>query len=150
MLAAGPPDAQLQGIDARDLAAFVLDRIEGEDTDTYGVVGPAEPATTAGVVEAARSAGRADTSFVWADPAFVLELGEIHETWFPMWHPHLPGFHAYDAARATAAGLRPRPFAQTIADTLAWDRERGAPPLAAGLPAEKERELLTAWRARAS
>jgi 2'-hydroxyisoflavone reductase len=150
MLAAGPPDAPLQGIDARDLGAFVLDRIEAKDVETYGVVGPAEPATTADVVEAARSAGRADTTFTWADPAFVLGLGEIHETWFPMWHPQLPGFHAYDPAKATQAGLRPRPFAETIADTLSWDRERGAPPLSAGLPADEERAVLDAWRARAT
>jgi 2'-hydroxyisoflavone reductase len=150
MLAAGPPDAPVQGIDARDLGAFVLDRVEADDADTYGVVGPAEPATTADVVEGARRAAGADTSFEWVDPRFVLALGEIHETWFPMWHPHLPGFHAYDAAKATAAGLRPRPFDRTIADTLAWDRDRGAPPLAAGVPADKERELLASWRARAS
>jgi 2'-hydroxyisoflavone reductase len=149
MLAAGPPDAQLQGIDARDLGTFVLDRIEALDTDTYGVVGPAEPATTADVVDAARSAARADTSFVWADPDFVVGLGEIHETWFPMWHPQLPGFHAYDAAKATAAGLRPRPFAETIVDTLAWDRDRGEPPLHAGMDPERERELLAEWRLRA-
>lgn len=148
MLVAGPPNAQIQGIDARDLGAFVLDRIEVSDTATYGVVGPAEPATTADVVEAARSAGRADTSFVWADQGWVLGLGAEHETWFPMWHPHLPGFHGYNAAKATAAGLRPRPFAETIGDTLMWDRERGAPPLTAGLSADKERELLDAWRAR--
>ncbi len=148
MLVAGPPNAQIQGIDARDLGAFVLDRIEANDTGTYGVVGPAEPATTADVVEASRSAGRADTTFVWADQGWVLGLGDAHETWFPMWHPQLPGFHAYDAAKATTAGLRPRPFAETIGDTLMWDRERGAPPLAAGLPADKEQELLDAWRAR--
>jgi 2'-hydroxyisoflavone reductase len=148
MLAAGPPSAPIQGIDARDLGAFVLGRIEANDTSTYGVVGPADPATTADVVETARSAAGADTTFVWADQGWVLGLGDAHEVWFPMWHPHLPGFHAYDAAKATTAGLRPRPFRETIADTLAWDRERGAPALAAGLPADKERELLDAWRAR--
>jgi len=148
MLAAGPPSAPIQGIDARDLGAFVLDRIEARDTSTYGIVGPAEPATTADVVEAARSAAGADTTFVWADQGWVLGLGDAHEMWFPIWHPHLPGFHAYDAAKATAAGLRPRPFTETIADTLAWDRERGEPSLAAGLPPDKERELLDAWRAR--
>jgi 2'-hydroxyisoflavone reductase len=148
MLAAGPPSAPIQGIDARDLGAFVLDRIEANDTSTYGIVGPAEPATTADVVEAARSAAGADTTFVWADQGWVLGLGDAHEVWFPMWHPHLPGFHGYDAAKATAAGLRPRPFTETIADTLAWDRDRGAPPLSAGMSADKERELLDAWRAR--
>lgn len=148
MLAAGPPDAPMQGIDARDLGAFVLDRIEASDTATYGVVGPAEPATTGSVLESARSAGGADTTFVWADQEFVLGLGDHHETWFPMWHPHLPGFHAYDAGKAMAAGLRPRPFDQTISETLAWDRQRGLPPLEAGLTPNKERELLFEWSAR--
>jgi 2'-hydroxyisoflavone reductase len=148
MLAAGPPDAPIQGIDARDLGTFVLERIEASDTATYGVVGPAEPATTGSVLESARSAGGADTTFVWADQDFVLGLGDQHETWFPMWHPHLPGFHAYDAGKAMAAGLRPRPFDQTIAETVAWDRQRGLPPLEAGLTPDKERELLFEWSAR--
>ena len=147
MLAAGPPDAPIQGIDARDLGTFVLDRIEASDTDTYGVVGPSVPATLGGVLESARSAAGADTTFVWAGEEFVRGLGDRHETWFPMWHPHLPGFHAYDAAKATAAGLRPRPFDETIADTIAWDRDRGLPPLKAGMTSEKERELLSEWRA---
>jgi 2'-hydroxyisoflavone reductase len=149
MLAAGPPDASIQGIDARDLGAFALDRIEASDTDTYGVVGPAEEATLSGVLESARSAGEADTTFVWADQEWVRGLGDRHEAWFPMWHPHLPGFHAYDARKATAAGLRPRPFDETIADTLAWDRLRGMPPLEVGMTAEKERELLHEWRSAA-
>lgn len=149
MLAAGPPDASIQGIDARDLGAFVLDRIEASDADTYGVVGPAAPATMASVLESARAAAGADTRFVWADQEFAVGLGDRRETWFPMWHPHLPGFHAYDAAKATAAGLRPRPFDETIADTLAWDRERGLPSLEAGMTTEEEWELLSRWRAHA-
>jgi 2'-hydroxyisoflavone reductase len=142
MLAAGPPDAPIQGIDARDLGAFVIDRIEAGDTGTYGVVGPSEPATFVDVVETARRAAGADTRVVWADPSFVRALGPDHERWFPMWHPHQPGFHAYDASRAIAAGLRTRPFAETIADTLAWDRERGLSALSAGLPEDEERALL--------
>ena len=106
MLAAGPPDAPIQGIDARDLGTFVLERVEASDTATYGVVGPAEPATTGSVLESARVAGGADTTLVWADQDFVLGLGDQHETWFPMWHPHLPGFHAYDAGKAMVERLR--------------------------------------------
>ena len=60
------------------------------------------------------------------------------ETWFPIWHPHLPGFHAYDAAKAVAAGLRPRPFDRTIADTLASDRNARCAPLAAGVPPDRK------------
>jgi 2'-hydroxyisoflavone reductase len=142
MLAAGPPDADFQGIDARDLGAFVIERIEAGDTSTYGVVGPGTPATFGDVVEAARSAGRADTEVVWAEPSFVYGLGPERETWFPMWDADQPGFHTYDASRALAAGLRPRPIAETVADTLAWDRDRGFPDLKVGLPDDRERALL--------
>jgi 2'-hydroxyisoflavone reductase len=145
MAAAGPSDAPIQGIDARDLGAFVIERIEAGDAGTYGVVGPDEPATFGDLVDAARVAGGADTEIVWLDPATVRAAGDDHETWFPLWHPDQPGFHAYDASRARAAGLRPRPFAETVADTVAWDRERGLPPLKVGLPPERERELLAAW-----
>jgi 2'-hydroxyisoflavone reductase len=150
MLAGAPPDAAIQGIDARDLGTFVLDRVEAADADTYGVVGPGEPATWEETFDAARDAGGADTSIEWADDAWVRDLGPEYERWFPMWHPQQPGFHSYDASKATAAGLRPRPFERTIAETLAWDRARGFPPLKAGMTAEKERELLDAWRASGS
>jgi 2'-hydroxyisoflavone reductase len=147
MFAPGPPDAPVQGIDARDLGTFVVERIEAGDTETYGVVGPREPATMADVLEAARSAAGADTQLDWVDQEFVLGLGDDVETLFPMWHPQLPGFHAYDASKALGAGLRPRPFAETVADTLAWDRGRGSPPLKAGYDHERERDLLAAWDA---
>jgi hypothetical protein len=39
-------------------------------------------------------------------------------------------------------------LAETVADTLAWDQERGQPDLHAGLSKEKERELLATWHAR--
>lgn len=148
MLAPGPPDAPVQGIDARDLGTFVVERIEARDVETYGVVGPGERATMGDVLGAARTSSGADTEFVWVDAEFVLGLGDERESWFPMWHPHLPGFHTYDATRATTAGLHPRPFVQTVADTLAWDRERGFPPLKAGITDDRERDLLAAWDAR--
>ena len=65
-----------------------------------------------------------------------------------MWEPRFPGVHTYDAAKAVAAGLRCQPFAQTVADTLAWDQQRGQPDLLAGLSAEMERELLATWPSR--
>jgi 2'-hydroxyisoflavone reductase len=142
MVAAGPPDAPIQGIDARDLGSFVIERIEAGDTSTYGVVGPSEPATFGDVIGAARSAAGAETDVAWVDPSLVYGLGPDREAWFPMWDAEHPGFHTYDAGRAIAAGLRSRPLAETVADTLAWDRARGLPPLTAGLPEDRERALL--------
>jgi 2'-hydroxyisoflavone reductase len=63
-----------------------------------------------------------------------------------------PGFGEIAIARALAAGLAFRPLAETAADTLAWWRtlpeERRAKPKA-GLSPEREREVLSAWKARA-
>ncbi len=55
------------------------------------------------------------------------------------------GFMRTDAGRAVAAGLRTRPLAETVADTLAW--WRGLPSAAqafdkAGLSVERERQAL--------
>lgn len=45
-------------------------------------------------------------------------------------------------AAADAVGMPATPLATTVADVLAWDRERGEPPLAVELPPEREAELL--------
>jgi hypothetical protein len=42
----------------------------------------------------------------------------------------------------------PSIIAETVADTLAWDQERGQPDLRTGLSAEMERELLATWHSR--
>jgi nucleoside-diphosphate-sugar epimerase len=148
MAAPGPPDAPLQVIDVRDLAAFMLGRIEAADGGVFGVVGPGEPVVMRDVLEVARDVAAAGTTFTWLSEEFLRTMGDQAQEWFPMWEPQFPGVHTYDAAKAVAAGLRCRPVAQTVADTLAWDQQRGQPDLHTGLPAEKERELLAAWHAR--
>ena len=148
MAAPGPPDAPLQVIDVRDLAAFMLGRIEGAEGGVFGVVGPGEPIVMRDVLGTARDVAAADTTFTWVSEEFLGAYGDQAQQWFPMWEPQFPGAHTYDAAKAAAAGLRCRPLAQTAADTLAWDQRRGQPELRTGLSAEIERELLAAWHSR--
>jgi 2'-hydroxyisoflavone reductase len=146
MLAPGPAEAPFQVLDVRDLAAFILDRIEAADTDVYGVVGPAQPSTMKDVLETARDVAEAETSLVWVSEDFLHELGEDVSRWLPMWEPQRRRAHTYDASKAVRAGLQRRPLSDIVADTLAWDEERGMPELRCGLPPEMERELLATWR----
>jgi len=144
MLAPGPPEAPFQVVDVRDLATFMLDRVRAGDSGVYGVVGPGVPIAMRDVLETARDAAGADTTFTWASEAFLNGLGDEVYSWFPMWEPG-SGAHTYNAGKAIAAGLRHRPFRDTVADTLAWDADRGRPDFLRGLSAQKEVELLAAW-----
>ena len=91
MAAPGPPDAPLQVIDVRDLAAFMLGRIEAADGGVFGVVGPGEPIVMRDVLDTARDVAAADTTFTWVSEDFLAAAGDQAQEWFPMWEPQFPG-----------------------------------------------------------
>ncbi len=145
MLAPGPDDGALQVLDVRDLGAFTLDHLEAGTADVFGVVGPPEPLTWAVFLPLVREVAGAGTSFIWADRRFLeSQLGYDLDEAFPLRDYPYEGLHQYDARKAIAAGLTHRPLEETIADTIAWDRDRG--PLKSGIAAERERALIDAWR----
>jgi len=146
MLAPEPRSQPLQVIDVRDLAAFTLDRLEAAADDVFCVVGPATPLTWGEALPELVARGSADTSLTWVPEPFLSSgLGDDVFQALPLWDVQDAGLHAVDAGKAQAAGLRRRPFGETVADTLAWDRGRGA--LKVGLDAGREAELLVAWHA---
>jgi len=146
VLAPGPPDFDVQWIDARDLAAFVLLLAERSAGGTFSVVAPPVPIER--LLTACRDAAGSDATLTWMSRDF-LEDRKV-EPWseLPLWIPEYPGFNRFDASRAVAAGLTTRDVDATVADTLAWDREREQVwPMGAGLAPERERELLADWHA---
>lgn len=152
MLAPAPADYGLQWVDARDLATFVLRLAEGATPGVFGVVDRAPTMTLGDLIAEAASAAGADTPVSWVDEAFIAsafageESGDDPHEAFPLWWPEAPGFHAFDPSRAFEAGLSCRPPAETVRDTLAWDRSREQAPMQTGLSAERELQLLAEWR----
>ncbi len=73
----------------------------------------------------------------------------------PVWVPpagETAGFTQRSIAKAVAAGLTFRPFADTVKETLAfYERQSEArkKELRAGLSPEREAKVLAAWKARA-
>ena len=151
MLVPDRPDQPVQVVHGRDQGDFVVAATASGTAGVFNSVGPSEPLTLRGLVDACAQAAGATVEPVWVPEAFVAE----HSIPFPLYLPSEAGidniFESSSAA-AEAAGLRNRTIVETAADTLAWDRTR--PDQAAMGPGtlspDSEAELLDAWRSRAS
>lgn len=146
MLAPGNPDAPLQFIDARDLAAFTVDLTERHATGIYNANGLGAPLTWGECFAQTRALTGTNTEFVWVSEEF-LRAQNVDEGALPMFaFAQDAGIFSFNNHQAIAAGLHFRPLAETIRDTLLWDVSAGVRKL--GLSAEREQELLHAWHAQ--
>jgi 2'-hydroxyisoflavone reductase len=124
-LAPGPAGAALQYIDARDLAAFVLDAAGRGLSGAYNVVGEPGRTTMGELLDTANRCTGGRAQLCWTDPQAILDAGIAAWTELPLWLPPGPEhdvMHGGDVTRALRAGLRLRPVADTVADTWAWLR----------------------------
>jgi 2'-hydroxyisoflavone reductase len=141
-LAPAPPNAPVQFIDVRDLAAWIVHATEEGLSGIYNATG--ETLTFAALLdECRRVAG--DAEIVWVDPQRLLDAGVGEWMELPLWiaSPEYAATQRADVSKALAEGLRFRPLEETIRDTLAWDAEREWPPAeGVGLAPARERDLL--------
>lgn len=152
VLAPGPRESDLQYIDVRDLAEWVVDAASAGLHGPYNIISPVAHTTMQEFLEACVAvAGADDVELRWTDPSVIAEHGI--EPWMelPVWLP--PGelhdtMHRTSTEKAAAAGLRARPVAETVADTWTWLRAIGgtAPQRpdrpVVGLTPEKEAKAL--------
>lgn len=157
-LAPGRPDAPVQVIDVRDLAAWLIRLAATRTPGVFNATGPVEPLTLGPMLERLRDALGGRAPLTWVDEAFLLERGVVPFNELPLWVPEeAAGFQKTDIRRALAAGLAFRPLAETARHTHAWAARRSDAERAAAqggltgstLPPERERELLDAWHASA-
>jgi 2'-hydroxyisoflavone reductase len=156
VLAPGDGNDPVQYIDVRDLAEFVIAGVERNATGTVNALGPAKKLTMKAFLDGVRKGVGSSAKLTWVSAEF-LDKHEV-KPWsdLPVWVPSNhgeEGFTQISNAKAVAAGLTFRPVATTARDTLAWyktlpEDRRGK--LLAGITFDKEKELLTAWRAAKS
>lgn len=174
VLVPGGAEDPLQIIDVRDLAEWLVTLAERGTPGTFNATGPERPARWGQVVDSCAAAAKSSAALTWVPASWLSANGG--DGVFPIWAPaegETAGFHRWSNERAKAAGLTFRPVAETIEALLAWypqeverrvrvtkeleaaAKAKGtAPPpgdpsaLRAGPSAERERELLAAWKAR--
>jgi 2'-hydroxyisoflavone reductase len=138
ILAPAPPESSVQVIDVRDLADWTIRLLEEGRGGTFNATSEPDAITFGSMLEACGAA-----EVVWADEDFLLANGI--EGWgdIPCWLPSTAEDWAWflrvDVSRALAAGLTFRPLAETARDVPEWTGK-------AGLPPEREAELLDAWQ----
>ena len=172
VLAPGTPDDPLQWIDVRDLASWLVTLAENGTAGTFNAVGPTPPARWGDVLQTCIDAAGKPAELVWVNAEW-LEKNSKPEEALPIWIApagKYAGFHRWNNARASAAGLTLRPLADTVKALLEWfpgeierrvkvtkeiaaaNKAKGAPPppdptqLRAGLPPAREQELLARWK----
>jgi 2'-hydroxyisoflavone reductase len=152
VLAPGSGKYLVQFIDARDLAEWNVRMMEANRTGVFNATGLDSPLTMEELLNECKTVSGSDARFTWVDEQFLLDAKVQPWMELPLWipesDPNSAGFSAFDCRKAIAAGLTFRPLADTIRDTLAWDRTRPADvERRAGLKREREVELLELWRA---
>ena len=154
VLSPGNPTDPVQIVDVRDLAGWMIDMLERRATGVYNATGPKAELSMAEMLYGIRAVTSAEVSFTWVPAEFLDEHKVRAWSDMPVWVPSTPetaGFSRFDCSKAFGAGLSFRPLAETALDTLNWFRALPAArkeKLRAGLPADREREVLEAWRTR--
>jgi 2'-hydroxyisoflavone reductase len=152
MLAPGTPRDPIQIIDVRDLASWMMKLVAARTNGRFNAVS-APGAFTMGdlISDSQKASPKAGTTVTWVSEDFLAAHWKPDELDLPPWAPTKGDEAAASLTSVRAAmksGLRSRPLADTVNDTLKWFQtlpaERQA-KLRAGLDPQKEAETLRAW-----
>lgn len=144
MISLAERDEPVQFIDGRDLADFCLHLLHLDASGIYQATGPQFAMTWGDIFdEAALLAGTGyeivRPPFDWLKQQGIPSL----PAQFPS-ESELPGLYRVNIQKGLEAGLKFKPLADTVRDTLEW-RETVPDPLKVGLQESKEEELLKAY-----
>jgi 2'-hydroxyisoflavone reductase len=154
MAVPGTPADPIQIVDVRDLAAFMMDLVDGRVDGTFNAVTPPGAITMGALMDTSRKLTGADTKLTWIDEDFLAANVKPEDMNFAPWGP-MKGEEAGGSLTGMQAsadkGLKARPLEDTVRDTLAWHETRPAErkeTLRSGFTPEQEAAILAAWRAR--
>ena len=145
VLAPGRPERRVRVIDARDLADWIVHMAESRTSGIFNATGAEDGLTFGTMLDVCRRVSGSDARLRWVDEPTVLERGVQPWSELPLWIPAAHnGIFEVCNDKAIAHGLRFRSLADTVRDTLNWDRAQAqTEPMKAGLTRDRERQLLS-------
>jgi 2'-hydroxyisoflavone reductase len=157
VLAPGDGNDPVQIIDSRDIAEWTIRMAENRTFGTFNATGPTKPYTMSEMLNGIKTAINSNATFTWVPAKFLAEQKVRAWSNMPVWTADTPDNGAFSRRKidkAIAAGLTFRPLAVTARDTLAWNKTRPEAELQAlaegrraGISAQREAEVLAAWKA---
>jgi 2'-hydroxyisoflavone reductase len=159
VLAPGDGNDPVQFIDARDLAEWTVRVAENRVLGTFNATGPEKPMTMRAMLEGIKAATNSKAELVWVPGDFLAEQKVSAWQNLPVWIGPDAADNAGDSRRSIAkalkAGLTFRPLGVSAADTLSYQKGRPAAEQQRlidgkpfGITAQREAEVLAAWKAR--
>lgn len=149
ILTPGKPTQNLQLIDVRDLAKWIVLMIERQATGIYNATGPATPFTFEQLIKECHKFSKENISIHWIDDDFLIKHDVKDWVEIPLWlssERHMPGFLNINAQKAIKAGLTFRPLSETISSTLEWFASKGNIERQDWLNRKKEKEIISLWK----
>ena len=152
VLAPGTANDPVQIIDARDLAEWTIRMVEQGMTGPFNAVGPKSRLGMGKMLNVMKDTTGSDARFTWVDDNFLKDQKIIDD--IPIWTSTKGqeiGYATMNINKAVSHGLTFRSLTETTRATLEWFRKQ--PParqsrMRAGITAQREAEVLAAWRAK--
>lgn len=150
-IAPGSPENEVQFIDVRDLAEWILYSLENGISGTYNTNGFEETLTMDDFLHKCIETLNHNAVPVWMNDEFLMKEKIMPFAELPLWLPKTEftkGFNKISSAKAYKNGLKLRPVEATIEDTYRWLESEviDKRSLVAGLHQVKEDRLLNLWR----
>jgi 2'-hydroxyisoflavone reductase len=148
VLAPGTASDPSQFIDVRDLCEWTIRMVENAEMGVFNATGPATQLSIGEMLNGIKSAIGSNATFTWVSAEFLAQQGQRT---MPMWENPVgdrAGFHRMSNARAIGKGLTFRPLAVTARDTLAWYKPEAEQRIRVAPNAQREAQILAAWKAR--
>lgn len=151
-------DAFVEYVDVRDVANWIVDSVEKRRPGIYNVCSLPTPFRVF-LNESSRGIG-GKAKLIRVNGDFLRneqKVGTFNN--MPFWNPDRPGFDAISSAKARAAGFSDRPLSESATDSWAWYQKTVSPNIVYpqkqdglewGISADREREILAAWKKRQS